>query len=348
MIDMPRLTRGALLLAAVIGGMGSMRELTAAEPLELKAGERVVFLGDSITQGGDRPGGYVVLVREAIRKARPDAKIEVIGAGISGNRVPDLLKRLEKDVLDKDPSLVVIYIGINDVWHSTRGRGTPKDEYEAGLNELVERIEAAGAKVMLATPSVIGEKTDGGNDLDQMLDEYAAISRRVAEKHELPVLDLRKRFLAHLKEANPKQQASGILTTDGVHLNPAGNRFVADAVLESLGVSGKKSTQGGDGQLLRHVVLFQFKESATPEQVQEVVDAFAALPDRIDAIEDFEWGTDVSVENKAAGFTHGFVVTFKDEAGRDAYLPHPAHQEFVKLVGPRLEGVLVFDYWAKR
>ncbi len=98
---------------------------------------------------------------------------------------------------------------------------------------------------------------------------------------------------------------------------------------------------------LRHVVLFQFKDTQTKAQVQEVVDAFAALPKKIDVIKDFEMGTDISVENKAAGFTHCFVVTFDDVKGRDTYLPHPAHKEFVKLVGGRLEQVLVFDYVAK-
>lgn len=101
-------------------------------------------------------------------------------------------------------------------------------------------------------------------------------------------------------------------------------------------------------KMLRHVVLFKFKAEVTPVQVQEVADAFAALPKRIDAIKDFEWGTDNSPEGKAAGFTHGFLVTFADEKGRDIYLPHPAHEEFKKLVGPRLEKVLVFDYWAKK
>ncbi|QDU95526.1 Dabb family protein [Lignipirellula cremea] len=96
---------------------------------------------------------------------------------------------------------------------------------------------------------------------------------------------------------------------------------------------------------LRHVVLFKFKDSVSAEEVKEVVDAFAALPGKIDTITAFEWGTDVSVENKAAGFTHAFVVSFRDAAGRDAYLPHPAHQEFVKLVGPRLDNVLVFDFF---
>ena len=102
-----------------------------------------------------------------------------------------------------------------------------------------------------------------------------------------------------------------------------------------------------EAKMLRHVVLFKFKADATQEQIDEVTDAFAALPKKIDAIKDFEWGTDVSVENKTAGFTHCFVVTFADEEGRAEYLPHPAHKEFVKLVGPVLDKVLVVDYWAK-
>ena len=100
-------------------------------------------------------------------------------------------------------------------------------------------------------------------------------------------------------------------------------------------------------KVLRHVVLFKFKDDVGKAKVKEVVDAFAALPKKIDTIVDFEWGTDVSVENKAEGFTHGFVVTFRDAKGREIYLPHPAHKEFVKLVGPRLDKVLVFDYFTK-
>lgn len=95
---------------------------------------------------------------------------------------------------------------------------------------------------------------------------------------------------------------------------------------------------------LRHVVLFKFKPEVTKAQVQEVVDAFAALPKKIDTIADFEWGTDVSVEMKSEGYTHCFVVSFQDAKARDEYLPHAAHAEFVKLVGPRIEKVLVFDF----
>ncbi len=100
-------------------------------------------------------------------------------------------------------------------------------------------------------------------------------------------------------------------------------------------------------KLLRHVVLFKFKEGTSEKDVKRITDAFAALPGRIDAIHSFEWGTDVSVENKAAGYTHGFLVTFRDAEGRKEYLPHPAHEEFKKIVGPHLAGVLVFDYFTQ-
>lgn len=95
---------------------------------------------------------------------------------------------------------------------------------------------------------------------------------------------------------------------------------------------------------LRHVVFFKFKESATPEQIKAVEDAFAALPGKVASITDFEWGTNVSEEGHDKGFTHCFLVTFADAEGRDAYLPHPAHKEFGKLVGPVLEDVCVIDF----
>lgn len=100
-------------------------------------------------------------------------------------------------------------------------------------------------------------------------------------------------------------------------------------------------------RLLRHVVLFKFKDATPTEQVKEIEDAFRALPRQIDAIHDFEWGTDVSVEGKQDGFTHCFFVTFKSEADRDAYLPHPAHKAFGAVLRPHLDKVLVIDYWTQ-
>jgi len=101
------------------------------------------------------------------------------------------------------------------------------------------------------------------------------------------------------------------------------------------------------GPVLRHVVLFSFKDGTTRADVKKIENAFAALPSKIWQIRDFEWGTDVSVENLAKGYTHCFFVTFRSEADRDAYLPHPEHKKFGKILGPHMEQVLVLDYWAK-
>ena len=100
-------------------------------------------------------------------------------------------------------------------------------------------------------------------------------------------------------------------------------------------------------RLLRHIVLYKFKDELSPQQVQEVIDAFAALPKKIDVIAGFEHGKNVSPEGKSEGLTHCFVVSFRSEQDRDAYLEHPAHQEYVKLVRDRREKVVVFDYWTK-
>lgn len=97
----------------------------------------------------------------------------------------------------------------------------------------------------------------------------------------------------------------------------------------------------------RHVVCFKFKEDATPAQITAIEKAFSALPSKIDAIKGYEWGTNVSSENRAKGFTHCFVVTFADQSGLETYLPHQAHQAFVKELKPILDDVFVFDFVAK-
>jgi len=109
----------------------------------------------------------------------------------------------------------------------------------------------------------------------------------------------------------------------------------------------RSSGSEDDGKLLRHVVLFKFKDTSTPEDVARIVAAFRGLPTRIKEIAGFEWGTDVSPEGKAQGFTHCFLVTFRTAADRDAYLPHPAHKEFVGIVGPHVDKVCVVDFWAR-
>lgn len=95
---------------------------------------------------------------------------------------------------------------------------------------------------------------------------------------------------------------------------------------------------------LTHVVLFKFKPEATPAKVKEIVAAFEALPSKIKQIKGFKWGTNNSPEKLDKGLTHAFVLTFANEKDRDDYLPHPAHKEFGKIVGPWLADVTVVDF----
>jgi len=223
------LGRYFLLLVGVLAGCAASQHF-------LHSGERIVFLGDSITQLGVKPNGYVTLIRDTLQKEHASMNIDVIGAGVSGNKVPDLQKRLQRDVLDKHPTLVVIYIGINDVWHwVTPGlKGTTKEDFESGLKEIIASIQSAGARVILCTPSVIGEKNDGSNPEDPMLGEYSEISRRIANETGSTLCDLRIAFTAYLKSHNPANEEKGILTVDRVHLNDEGNRFVAEQILKTL------------------------------------------------------------------------------------------------------------------
>jgi hypothetical protein len=103
--------------------------------------------------------------------------------------------------------------------------------------------------------------------------------------------------------------------------------------------------QGDPDRPLRHVVFFKFKDDATAEQVGRVERAFAELPQKIDTIKAFEWGTNNSPESHDDGFTHCFLVTFDSEAGREQYLPHPDHQAFVEVLKPVLDKVRVLDFW---
>lgn len=100
-----------------------------------------------------------------------------------------------------------------------------------------------------------------------------------------------------------------------------------------------------EGKVLRHAVFFSFKEDTSEGKIQEIVDAFRALPSKIEEIIDFQWGTNNSPEKFDDGFTHCFLLTFRDEAGRHAYLPHPAHKEFGSVLGGKNDKVFVIDYW---
>jgi hypothetical protein len=121
--------------------------------------------------------------------------------------------------------------------------------------------------------------------------------------------------------------------------------FLAILLLAGLTTANAQSHKGA---LLRHTVLFKFKDSTTAADIKKVEDAFRALPSKIKQIKSLEWGTNNSPENLNQGFTHCFFLTFASEADRAAYLPHPAHKEFGTVLGPYLNKVLVIDFWAEK
>ena len=142
--------------------------------------------------------------------------------------------------------------------------------------------------------------------------------------------------------------STGILLLGAVAFSACQN---ADSKSES-SQSEKETTESiteptESKKMLRHVVLFKFKDSSTPAQVKEVEDAFLALPSKIKEIKSLEWGTNNSPENLAQGFTHCFFVTFNSEEDRAIYLPHPDHKAFGATLGPHLDKVLVVDYWTQ-
>jgi lysophospholipase L1-like esterase len=193
--------------------------------------KKVVFFGDSITQAGANPGGYIRLIDTIIQKEGFTNAYELIGAGIGGNKIYDLYLRLESDVLEKSPDIVIIYIGVNDVWHKmTGGTGTDYDKFGKFYDAVVKKIKASGARIILATPAAIGERTDHSNQQDGDLNLYCNWIRKYATDNGLQLVDLRAGLLEYNLKYNLKNEERGMLTSDRVHLNPAGQQFVADAM----------------------------------------------------------------------------------------------------------------------
>jgi isoamyl acetate esterase len=196
---------------------------------------KVIFFGDSITQAGVGAGGYITKMKEAVEQKGLTKKYDLIGAGIGGNKVYDLFLRMEDDVLAKKPNVVVIYVGVNDVWHKAgAGTGTDQDKFEKFYVALIKKMQAQGIKIICCTPACIGEKTDFSNQQDGDINQYSQIIRNVAAKNNCEVCDLRKEFLAYNLQNNSENKEKGILTTDRVHLNPAGNQLVADLLLKMI------------------------------------------------------------------------------------------------------------------
>lgn len=197
----------------------------------------ILFFGDSITQAGVNKGGYIYRIQQYLDGAGKAADYQLTGAGIGGNKVYDLYLRLENDVLSKNPDMVFIYVGVNDVWHkASHGTGTDIDKFEKFYVALIEKMQAQKIQVILCTPATIGEKYDNSNQQDGDLNAYSNVIRKLAGRFNCKIVDLRKTFMDYEQKNNPGNKESGILTTDRVHLNDAGNQLVANEMMKAAGI----------------------------------------------------------------------------------------------------------------
>lgn len=205
-----------------------------AEPI-IKDGQKLAFMGDSITQfGAGQPGGYVRLVVSGLEAN--GIKVAPVFAGISGHKSNDMLARLDRDVLGKKPDFMTLSCGVNDVWHGARG--VPLGDYKKNITEICDKAQAAGVKVVVLTATMIGEDQPNANN--QKLAAYNDFLRALAKERRLPLADLNAEMQAAVAAAKaagaPRPNRANYLTSDGVHMAPPGDQMMAAGVLRALGL----------------------------------------------------------------------------------------------------------------
>lgn len=212
-------------------------------PAALKGVKKIVCLGDSITQSGERPGGYVWLLRRYLTSMYPEAGIEVRNAGISGNKSTDMLARFQKDVLDCHPDLITISVGVNDVWHGFYDHhdkgdgplGIPLADYETNVEKMCDLAANNHARVVLLSATLI--KEDIHSPENRKAYAYNKALKKIAGARGLRYVDLQAAFRALIGAYRRSTGSTrNFLTVDGVHMNGLGNQLMADCVLNALEV----------------------------------------------------------------------------------------------------------------
>src|SRR5262245_1266738 len=202
----PRTTLALAAAIAVLAAAPAARAAAADDPaqrtIELKKGDKVIFFGDSLTALAVKDSkvpegkGYVPLVREALK----DRGVEVDAVATGGHKVPDLLKRVDKDVIARKPTYVVIQIGVNDA-----GTNVTPEQFKQQLEELIGKLEKGGAQVIQCACTCRREGYNPQDALDKKLDALAEAARTIAREKKLPLVDLRKAFIEYWEKSNPEK-----------------------------------------------------------------------------------------------------------------------------------------------
>lgn len=196
---------------------------------------KIIFFGDSITEGGrdtgnkyDLGSGYVKILEGKLRLLYPDCKFEILNCGVGGDRTDELLLRVGRDVVDENPDVVVLQIGVNDVWRRfTDGTGKTAEEFRANYQSLVKTIKETGARVILLEPYVLN--MEDKKRFRPYLAEYNAQIRAIAEAEEVPLIPVDEIFTGVTQDTPPSK-----FSVDGVHPTHRGCRYLADLVIKEL------------------------------------------------------------------------------------------------------------------
>ena len=217
----------------LLGGALFLAVSALPAQITVKNGDRIAFLGDSITQQGNGPSGYLNLVMSALEAN--GIKAVKIPAGISGHKSNQMLDRLERDVIRKKPQIMTLSCGVNDVWHGKRG--VPLENYRKNITQIVEKAQAAGIKVYILTSTMISENPQSANN--QKLAAYNDFLRTLAKEKSCTLVDLNadmQKQIASIKAEQPNFKGN-FLTVDGIHMNPLGNIMMAKGILRAFGMT---------------------------------------------------------------------------------------------------------------
>lgn len=190
---------------------------------------KVIFFGDSITfYGRWWHDGYINIMDSLIKKERLTNKYQLESEGAIADKIFNLYNRLDKDVLQYNPDVVVILVGVNDVAfrNPTENIASFKDYY----TKIIKTIQDKNIKIILCTPPLIGELKTGTNPKDKELNNYCEAIKGIAKSKSLPLCDLRTEFVTYLQNNNPNNLQKGILTFDGMHLTKEGNALAANSL----------------------------------------------------------------------------------------------------------------------
>jgi lysophospholipase L1-like esterase len=204
--------------------LSARAEAPAPSGLLIKDGEKIAFLGDSLTAlGWDVTGGWIHLVTSGLDTL--GVKITAIHAGVGGHTAQNLLDRLDKDALSSKPDWLLLNCGVNDIF----SHNVSLDQFKTNVTAIVDKAQAAGVKVMLLTTTPIYEKPD-------MTAGFVAVMKDIAREKHLPVADLNAAWLDFIK-ARGSDFGGPVLSIDGIHQNTDAHLTMARCILKTMGVT---------------------------------------------------------------------------------------------------------------